>query len=118
MTDQELRKLKRAELLQIMIAQSKKIAELQEKLEEAESKLRDKEILLKDAGNIAEASLRLNHIFEDAQKAAEQYLLNVQKQAALSFGQEAVKQAAGTDRHESKADELTEEEAKDESKKE
>ena len=33
MTDQELRKLKRSELLQIMIAQSKKIAELQEKLD-------------------------------------------------------------------------------------
>lgn len=101
MTDQELRKLKRSELLQIMIAQSKKIAELQEKLEEAESKLRDKEILLKDAGNIAEASLRLNHIFEDAQKAAEQYLLNVQKQAARSFGEAAADlQNSGTGRHE------------------
>ena len=79
MTDQELRKLKRSELLQIMIAQSKKIAELQEKLEEAERKLEDRRILLDNAGNIAEAALRLNHIFEDAQMAAEQYLSNVRR---------------------------------------
>ena len=97
MTDQELRKLKRNELLQIMIAQSKKIAELQEKLEEAERKLADREIMLKDAGNIAEAALRLNHIFEDAQKAADQYLSNVKKQAAISFGQAGVKQESDAD---------------------
>jgi len=94
MTDQELRKLKRSELLQIMIAQSKKIADLHEKLEEAERKLSEKEIMLKNAGNIAEAALRINHIFEDAQKAADQYLYNVKRQAALSFGQAAVKQGA------------------------
>lgn len=85
MTDQELRKLKRSELLQIMIAQSKKITELQEKLEEAERKLEDRRILLDNAGNIAEAALRLNHIFEDAQKAAEQYLSNVRRQTEESY---------------------------------
>ena len=109
MTDQELRKLKRSELLQIMIAQSKKIAELQEKLEVAESKLRDREILLENSGNIAEAALRLNHIFEDAQRAAEQYLFNVQKQAARSFGDAAVGQDSGTGRHEVPEDESREE---------
>ena len=97
MTDQELRKLKRNELLQIMIAQSKKITELQEKLEEAERKLADREIMLKDAGNIAEAALRLNHIFEDAQKAADQYLSNVKKQAAMSFSQAGSKQESDQD---------------------
>lgn len=90
MTDQELRKLKRSELLEIMIAQSKKIAELQEELDEAERRLADRQILLRESGNIAEAALRLNHIFEDAQKAADQYLLNVRAQAIRKYGDAAV----------------------------
>lgn len=86
MTDQELRKLKRSELLEIMIAQSRKIVELQEKLDEAERKLADQQIMLSESGNIAEAALRLNHIFEDAQKAADQYLLNVRTRAIREYG--------------------------------
>lgn len=109
MTDQELRKLKRSELLQIMIAQSKKITELQERLEEAERKLADREILLEESGNIAEAALRLNHIFEDAQRAAEQYLSNVKKQAARTFGEAASLQETGTRKHERPMNQLTEE---------
>ena len=111
MTDQELRKLKRAELLQIMIAQSKKITELQEKLEEAERKLADRDIIIEKSGNIAEAALRLNHIFEDAQKAAEQYLSNVRRQAAISYGQKALNPETGTDKQEAKEAELIKEEA-------
>lgn len=38
-----------------------------------------REIELNDAGNIAEAALRLNGVFEAAQKAAEQYIYNMQK---------------------------------------
>lgn len=98
MTDQELRKLKRSELLEIMIAQSKKIAELQERLDRAERQLADRQILLRESGNIAEAALRLNHIFEDAQKAADQYLLNVRTQAIRKYGDAAVMNKTGNER--------------------
>ena len=81
MTDQELRKLKRDELLQIMIAQSKRIAVLKKRLDAAERKLASRELALKETGNIAEASLKLNKIFEDAQAAADQYLYNVKRMA-------------------------------------
>lgn len=40
-------------------------------------------IELTEAGSIAEAALRLNGIFEAAQKAADQYLLNVKKMAEV-----------------------------------
>ena len=90
MTDQELRKLRRSELLEIMIAQSKKIDQLQKKLNAAERKLADKEILLEKTGNIAEAALQLNHIFEDAQEAAEQYLANVRRRAIELYGEAAL----------------------------
>ena len=90
MTDQELRKLRRSELLEIMIAQSKKIDQLQKKLNAAERKLADKKILLEKTGNIAEAALQLNHIFEDAQEAAEQYLANVRRRAIEIYGEAAL----------------------------
>ena len=35
--------------------------------------------MLESCGNIAEASLKINHIFEAAQQAAEQYLANVRR---------------------------------------
>lgn len=52
------------------------IAELQAKIEEMQA---SRLIELEDSGNIAEAALRLNGVFEAAQKAAEQYLMNVRK---------------------------------------
>jgi hypothetical protein len=78
MTDKELRKLSRLELIEMLLEQSRHVAVLKEQLAEAEEKLKNREILLNEAGNIAEAALRLNHIFEDAQAASEQYLQGIQ----------------------------------------
>ncbi|MGM9613972.1 MAG: DNA repair protein [Oscillospiraceae bacterium] len=77
MTDKQLRKLKRSELLELMIAQEKEIRALREELDAANARLQEREIVLREAGSIAEASLRLNHVFEAAQAAANQYLQNV-----------------------------------------
>ena len=71
MTDKELHKLKRSELLEMMIAQGKEIERLQKCLSEAEEELRNRRIVMENAGSIAEAALQLNHIFETAQQAAE-----------------------------------------------
>ena len=108
MTDQELRKLRREELLQIMIAQSRRITALKNKLEETEKKLHSKEIELKEAGNIAEAALKLNRIFEDAQAAADQYLYNIKLRAS---GKKASKKARKAEPVPEEAEKLTEEEA-------
>lgn len=86
MTDKEVRRLKRAELLEILVEQKKEIARLEEQLKEAEEKLQSRDIMIKQAGSIAEASLRLNHIFEDAQNAANQYLENVRRLATQQKG--------------------------------
>lgn len=88
MTDKEVRRLKRSELLEILVEQKKEIERLEKSLEEAEQKLHSREIMLQQAGSIAQAALQLNHIFEDAQKAADQYLENVQR---LSSGQKGTK---------------------------
>lgn len=41
--------------------------------------LDDRRILRNRSGNIAEASLALNHVFEDAQKAADQYISEIRR---------------------------------------
>lgn len=77
MTDKELRKLSRAELLEMLLIQSKEVERLKNELEEANRKLDDRRIILEESGSIAEAALKLNDIFEVAQRAAEQYLESI-----------------------------------------
>ena len=77
MTDKELRKLSRSELLEMLLIQSKEVERLKEELKEANRKLEDRKILLEESGSIAEAALKLNDIFEVAQRAADQYLESI-----------------------------------------
>ena len=79
MTDKELRKLTRAELLEMLISQMKENERHQEQVEELAAQLEDRRIMLEEAGSIAEASLRLNGVFQAAEKAAQQYLENIKR---------------------------------------
>jgi len=87
MTEKELRKLSRADLLEMLIDQGEELRRVKEQLEEAEDALRDREIKIDTAGSIAEAALQLNGVFEAAQASCEQYMENIRK---LSSRQEAV----------------------------
>lgn len=82
MTDTQLHKLNRRQLLELMIEQSKRIDELEKELAETKCALEKKTIDIADAGSIAEASMKLNKVFEAAQQAADQYLQSVREQAA------------------------------------
>ena len=79
MTDKDLKRLRRDELLEILIAQSKKRNQMQAELDAARAALDSREILLREAGSIAEAALRINGVFEAAQAAAQQYLENIRR---------------------------------------
>jgi hypothetical protein len=74
MTEKELHRLSRADLLEILVAQGRENDELKEKLERAESKLNEREYKLKQSGSIAEAALKLNNVFEAAEAAGKQYV--------------------------------------------
>ncbi len=81
-----LRRLSRKALLEILVAQGKRLErlegeakDLRQKLAEAERALQSREIILDEAGSIAVAALRLNGIFEMAQAASQQYIENIQK---------------------------------------
>ncbi|AIG42945.1 TPA: DNA repair protein [Streptococcus suis] len=72
-----LRKLKRIELYEIMLAQSEEIDCLRNQLEKIKTELADRRIMISQSGSVAEASMKLTNIFEEAQKAADLYLYNV-----------------------------------------
>lgn len=76
-SDRELRRLSRAELLEILIALMKEKEELQQQLKETEKRLADRTLDIQNAGSIAQAAIKVNGVFEAAQRAADQYLENV-----------------------------------------
>ena len=134
MTEKEFHKLRRRDLLQLLVAQGRENLQLQAEFDEASAQLQQmqetnerlkarlnekdalidklkgrldqkdarikklredmeswktsRRIQLVEAGSIAEAALRLNGIFETAQKAADQYLYNLRVQCGLEKGED------------------------------
>jgi hypothetical protein len=78
MTDQKLKKLNRKELLELMLEQQREIDRLKDQLSAAEDKLAQREICMQQSGTMAEAALKLNQVFQQADAAAQQYLASVQ----------------------------------------
>ena len=87
MTDQELKKLHRSDLLELLIAQEKENEQLRSQILQLKQRLEDRTTALEQAGSIAEASLQINGVFRAAQDAAAQYLDNIQR---LSGQQEEI----------------------------
>lgn len=77
MTEKELKRLNRSELLELLVIQTKEVERLNDKLREAEEKLADRHIRISNAGSLAHAVLEVNGIMEAAQTAADQYLENI-----------------------------------------
>ena len=74
MTDRELRKLSRSDLLEMLVDLSEEHNLVKQQLKAAEEKLNNRQIMIDNAGSIAEASLQLNGVFEAAEAASEQYM--------------------------------------------
>ena len=137
MTDRELQKLNRRQLLQMLVEQVREAEKSKQELAETTTQLREleqnyerlrkrldqkdnriheltdtlraertkREIELREAGSIAEAALRLNGVFETAQKAADQYLYNIRllREEAEENGQKAASgQESAGERYEGK----------------
>lgn len=87
MTEKELKRLSRADLLEMLIDQSEELQKMRESLHKAETELAERKIAIDEAGSIAEAALRLNGVFEAAQASCEQYMENIR---TLSSRQEEI----------------------------
>ena len=80
--DKDLRKLTRKQLLELLLLQTERADELEKKLKTTEEQLHNRQMTELQAGNIAEAAIRLNSVFETAQAAADQYLENIINQSS------------------------------------
>lgn len=82
MTEKDLKKLNRYQLLEMLVIQTERADELQKRLQEAQEKLDARDVQMTVVGSIAEASLHLGGVFEAAQNAADIYMDAVKARAA------------------------------------
>lgn len=82
MTEKELRKLKRFQLLELLIMQTKETEELKRQLTEQQAREAERDIRIANLGSVAEAAMEVHGVFAAAQAAADEYLKAAQKQAA------------------------------------
>ena len=73
----DLKHLRRSELIDLIYEMKKREIELQTRLDEAEAKLQAREITMKKAGTIADAAVELSGVFQAAQEAADTYLKSI-----------------------------------------
>ena len=79
MTEKELKKLTRTELLEMLLELTRENDRLKADLDAANEELKDRKIRIEKAGSIAEASLALSGIFEKAQEACDLFLENIKE---------------------------------------
>ena len=81
MTEKDLKKLNRYQLLELLIVQTDRADKLQAKLDIVEKQLENQELQISSLGSIAEASLQLKGVFQAAQDAADMYIDAAKKRA-------------------------------------
>ena len=81
MADRMLRKLRREELLQMLLEMEQENERLAAENRELKKRLEQREVAIAESGSLAEAALKLSGVFEAAQAAADLYLENIQRVA-------------------------------------
>lgn len=94
MADRELRRMHRAELIEIIYALKQSEDQLKAQNAALTAQLQDRQLRLESAGSIAQAALELNNVFAAAQAAADDYLHSVQASLADTNATVAVDSSA------------------------
>lgn len=83
MSNNDLKKLNRLQLLEMLLMQTQRVEELEEALKqkdlqisELNIRLEEKHIAFTETGTLAQAALEMNNVFQQADKAVAQYLEN------------------------------------------
>lgn len=77
MPDRELRRMRRTELVEIILALKQTEDRLRAENAALSTQLQERQIHIENAGSIAQAALELNRVFEAAQAAADEYVASV-----------------------------------------
>lgn len=78
MKGNELRKLTRRQLLELLLKQTQRAEDLQLQNNTLKQQQDEKRMIVQEAGTMAEAALKLNKVFEAADAAAKQYVTQIQ----------------------------------------
>ena len=81
MTNKELKKLNRADLIAMLLEVSRENRQLREELEQTRQQLENKTIAIENVGSLADAAMQLNGVFEAAEDACAQYARNLQERS-------------------------------------
>lgn len=87
MTDRQLRKASRIDLLKLLLEQKKENEALRQQLVQMQEQLRQRQIAIDQSGTLAEAALKLSGIFDAAESACQYYTENIRN---LSGRQEEI----------------------------
>jgi len=87
MTDRQLRKASRADLLKLLLEERKETEALREQLSQAQEQLQQRQITIDQSATLAEAALKLSGIFDAAETACQYYTENIR---SLSGRQEEI----------------------------
>lgn len=81
MTDKQLKRLNRRQLLELLLIQTEQNDQLRQQLEALQAKLDEKNTAIAQAGSMAEAHMKLSRVFEAADAAAADYLEDIRIRA-------------------------------------
>ncbi len=82
MTEKEIRRLGKTELLSIIRDQEAELEQMRTQLAQLQEQSKNRTIELEKCGSIAEASIQVNQVFQAAQAAADQYIASVRAKEA------------------------------------
>ena len=81
MTEKELKKLNRYQLLELLLVQTKRADQLQEEVDGLKAQMESSALNLSKLGSIAEAAMQVSGVLEASQRAADLYFESAKKQA-------------------------------------
>lgn len=77
MNKKDLKRLRRRDLLEMLLDLTKENELLRKRNDELEAQMRVRRLTISKAGSLAEAALQLNDVFKAAQDACDQYTQNM-----------------------------------------
>ena len=93
MTEKEMKKLTRYQLLELLILQTSQVEALQNQVADLQKQLHDRSLQIDQIGSLAEASVYLSGVMQAAQTAVELFQSGAQERIA-AMEAEAAKEAA------------------------
>ena len=114
MTEKELHKLRREDLLDMLIHQSEDYARLTEELAKAKEELSRRALAMENAGTLADAAFQLNGVYHAADEVCSQYVESIRQmhEQQLKIQEECLRQKVQSEEYCRRMEETTREQCR------